>query len=143
MSLFSTPHICPFLIMFMTSYPSKVRQALSKEKKPIPGLTNRLPVDCGVVNSQPAFQHHFFQVAVAERVAQVPRTHRRMISASKWRHLNRFCCFFNRSRAYHFTAFLQQNPFAFLCSFKSFCNTTMFCEESIQKLPAIQMRKVV
>src|SRR5260370_5749083 len=37
-----TPCICPFLIMFMTSYPCNVRQAVSKEKKPIPGLTSRL-----------------------------------------------------------------------------------------------------
>jgi len=31
-----------FLILFMTSYPWNVRQAVSKEKKPMPGLTRRL-----------------------------------------------------------------------------------------------------
>ncbi len=36
MSPFSTPRICPFLTMFMTSYPCKVRHALSIEKKPSP-----------------------------------------------------------------------------------------------------------
>ncbi len=42
MSPFSTPRICPFLTMFMTSYPCNVFHAVSKEKKPSPGLTRRL-----------------------------------------------------------------------------------------------------
>ena len=42
MSPFSTPHICPFLIMCMTSYPCKVRHAVSNEKKPSPDLTSGL-----------------------------------------------------------------------------------------------------
>jgi len=42
MSLFSTPLICPFRIMFMASYPLKVRLAVLNEPNPIPGLTNRL-----------------------------------------------------------------------------------------------------
>src|ERR1700716_604538 len=42
LSPFSTPCICPFLIMFIASYPCSVRQAVSKEKKPIPGFTSRL-----------------------------------------------------------------------------------------------------
>src|SRR5450759_4385482 len=33
---------CPFLIMFITSYPCNVLHAVSNEKKPIPGLTSRL-----------------------------------------------------------------------------------------------------
>src|SRR5947209_9722529 len=37
-----TPLTCPFLIMFITSYPCSVRPAVSTEKKPIPGLTSRL-----------------------------------------------------------------------------------------------------
>jgi hypothetical protein len=41
-SLLCTPCICPFLIMCIASYPCNVRQAVSKEKKPIPGLTRRL-----------------------------------------------------------------------------------------------------
>src|SRR5258708_1179454 len=38
----TTPCICPFLIMFIVSYPCNVRQAVSNEKKPIPGFTSRL-----------------------------------------------------------------------------------------------------
>jgi hypothetical protein len=41
-SPFAAPAICPFLIMFIISYPCKVRQAVSKEKKPNPGFTRRL-----------------------------------------------------------------------------------------------------
>lgn len=33
---------CPFLIMFITSYPCNVLHAVAKEKKPIPALTSRL-----------------------------------------------------------------------------------------------------
>src|SRR5258708_38675639 len=42
LSLLCTPCICPFLIMFIASYPCNVRQAVSNEKKPIPGFTSRL-----------------------------------------------------------------------------------------------------
>src|SRR5713226_4777636 len=38
LSPFSTPRICPFLTMFMTSYPCNVFHAVSTEKKPSPGL---------------------------------------------------------------------------------------------------------
>src|SRR5258708_16685427 len=38
----TTPCIFPFLIMFIISYPCNVRQAVSNEKKPIPGFVNRL-----------------------------------------------------------------------------------------------------
>jgi tetratricopeptide (TPR) repeat protein len=41
-SPFAAPAICPFLMMFIISYPCKVRQAVSKEKKPNPGFTRRL-----------------------------------------------------------------------------------------------------
>ena|SRR6266700_6394073 len=41
-SPFGTPCSCPFLIMFITSYPCNVRQAVSNEKKPIPGFVSRL-----------------------------------------------------------------------------------------------------
>src|SRR6185437_12910906 len=37
-----TPFTCPFRIMCITSYPCNVRHAVSKEKKPIPGLMSRL-----------------------------------------------------------------------------------------------------
>jgi len=37
-----TPKTCPFLIMFIISYPRIVRRAVLKEANPIPGLTNRL-----------------------------------------------------------------------------------------------------
>ena len=37
-----TPKTCPFLIMFIISYPRIVRRAVLKEPNPIPGLTNRL-----------------------------------------------------------------------------------------------------
>ena len=37
-----TPCTYPFLIMFITSYPCNVLHAVSKEKKPMPGLTSRL-----------------------------------------------------------------------------------------------------
>jgi len=37
-----TPCTCPFLTMFMTSYPCSVFHAVSGEKKPNPGLTRRL-----------------------------------------------------------------------------------------------------
>ena len=36
------PCICPFLRIFIASYPCNVRQAVSNEKKPMPGLTRRL-----------------------------------------------------------------------------------------------------
>jgi hypothetical protein len=39
---FFTSRTCPFRSMFMASYPCNVRHAVSKEKKPIPGLTSRL-----------------------------------------------------------------------------------------------------
>src|SRR5438128_10512761 len=42
MSPLPTPLTCPLRIMCMTSYPWSVRPAVSMEKKPIPGLTNRL-----------------------------------------------------------------------------------------------------
>src|SRR5712692_11713077 len=42
MSPLPTPCTCPLRIMFITSYPCSVRPAVSKEKKPIPGLTSRL-----------------------------------------------------------------------------------------------------
>jgi hypothetical protein len=42
MSPFPTPCTCPFRIMFILSYPCNVFQAVSTEKKPIPGLTSRL-----------------------------------------------------------------------------------------------------
>src|SRR5689334_21374594 len=42
MSPFSTPSICPLRIMFMASYPCSVRDAVSNEKKPKPGLAKRL-----------------------------------------------------------------------------------------------------
>src|SRR5258708_32579599 len=42
LSLLCTPCICPFLIMFIASYTCNVRQAVSNEKKPIPGFTSRL-----------------------------------------------------------------------------------------------------
>lgn len=38
---FATPRICPFLIMFIASYPFIVRRAVLKEPNPIPGLTSR------------------------------------------------------------------------------------------------------
>ena len=37
-----TPCTCPFLLMFMISYPCNVLYVVSNEKNPIPGLTNRL-----------------------------------------------------------------------------------------------------
>lgn len=37
-----TPCICPFLIMLIASYLCNVRQAVSKEKKNMSGLTSRL-----------------------------------------------------------------------------------------------------
>ena len=42
MSPFSTPFICPERIIFIVSYPLKVRLAVLNEPKPIPGSTNRL-----------------------------------------------------------------------------------------------------
>ena len=36
------------------------------------GVALHPAVDRGVVNLQPAFEHHFLQITVAERVAQVP-----------------------------------------------------------------------
>lgn len=36
-----TPETCPFLIMFIISYPLMVRRAVLKDPNPIPGLTNR------------------------------------------------------------------------------------------------------
>jgi len=39
---FSTPCPCPFRMMVILSYPCKVFQAVSMEKKPNPGLTHRL-----------------------------------------------------------------------------------------------------
>ncbi len=42
LSPFFTPCTCPFLIMFIISYPCNVLHAVLIEKKPIPGLTNRL-----------------------------------------------------------------------------------------------------
>lgn len=41
-----------------------------------------IAVDRDVVHLQSPFLHHFLQVAIAERVAQVPRTQGRMISDS-------------------------------------------------------------
>ena len=102
MSPLPTPLTCPLRIMFMTSYPCSVRPAVSTKKKPIPGLTNRLikrwscstrllryltclsSTDSGSVpvalrsamalgiDVQTPFPHHFLQIAVAERVSQVP-----------------------------------------------------------------------
>lgn len=46
MSPLFTPCICPFLILFITSYPCHVRYAVSTEKKPIPSLTSRLRKRC-------------------------------------------------------------------------------------------------
>ena len=37
----ATPLICPFVIMFISSYPLIVRRAVLNEPNPIPGLTNR------------------------------------------------------------------------------------------------------
>ncbi len=42
MSVFSIPLTCPLRIMFIASYPLKVRLAVLNEANPIPGLTNRL-----------------------------------------------------------------------------------------------------
>ncbi len=42
MSVFSTLLTCPLRIMFIASYPLKVRLAVLNEENPIPGLTNRL-----------------------------------------------------------------------------------------------------
>jgi hypothetical protein len=55
MSPLPTPPICPLRIMFITSYPCSVRPAVSKEKKPIPGLTSRLipiPLLCGRIKEK-------------------------------------------------------------------------------------------
>src|SRR6266511_1420142 len=41
MSPLPTPSICPFLMMFIVSYPLIVRRAVLKLKKPSPGLTRR------------------------------------------------------------------------------------------------------
>jgi len=38
---FLTPLICPFLTIFIISYPLIVRRAVLKDLNPIPGLTNR------------------------------------------------------------------------------------------------------
>jgi len=41
MSPLPTPSICPFLMMFIVSYPLIVNRAVLKLKKPRPGLTRR------------------------------------------------------------------------------------------------------
>ena len=62
-----------------------VNFGLSSARKHMRGTSSGVSsITCG----EPAFRHHLLQIAVAERVPQIHRTHSMMITSSKYRTRN-------------------------------------------------------